>query len=68
MLNNFLFIAFPYMAILVVIIGAVYRYRQKGFQVSSLSSEFLEGKKLFWGSVPFHFGVIVLFLVILLLF
>ena len=39
----------------------VYRYRQRGFTVSSLSSQFLEGNKLFWGSVPFHVGLLVLF-------
>jgi nitrate reductase gamma subunit len=26
-----------------------------------LSSQFLEGKKLFWGSQPFHWGILVLF-------
>src|SRR5690606_2703753 len=31
------------------------------FQISSLSSEFLEGKRLFWGSVPFHWGMLFLF-------
>lgn len=60
-LDNFLLIALPYIALIVFIIGSVYRYRAKGFQVSSLSSEFLEGKQLFWGSVPFHWGIIVLF-------
>ena len=30
----------------------------KGFQVSSLSSQFLEGKQLFWGSLPFHVGIL----------
>ena len=47
-LNTFLFVAFPYAAIVVFVVGVVYRYRQKGFTVSSLSSQFLEGKKLFW--------------------
>ncbi len=58
-LNTFLFVAFPYVAVIVFVFGVAYRYRQKGFTVSSLSSQFLEGKSLFWGVVPFHIGVLV---------
>jgi len=61
LLNNFLFVALPYMALTVFLIGTIYRYRGTKFKFSSLSSEFLEGKKLFWGTVPFHWGIIVLF-------
>ena len=46
---------------MVFVLGVVYRYRQKGFTVSSLSSQFLEGKKLFWGTIPFHIGILVVF-------
>lgn len=60
-LYNLLFIALPYVAITVFLIGTVYRYRGTKFKFSSLSSEFLEGKKLFFGSVPFHYGIIFLF-------
>lgn len=59
---NFLFIGFPYIALAVFLIGSIWRYRQTSFKYSSLSSQFLEGKKLFWGSVPFHFGILVIFL------
>jgi nitrate reductase gamma subunit len=61
-LNTFLFVALPYAAFIVFVIGFVSRYRQKGFTVSSLSSQFLEGKSLFWGTVPFHIGILVVFL------
>jgi nitrate reductase gamma subunit len=57
-LNTFLFVAFPYVAVFSFVVGVAYRYRQKGFTVSSLSSQFLEGKKLFWGAVPFHIGIL----------
>jgi len=60
-LNSFLFVAFPYVATFVFVVGVAYRYRQEGFTVSSLSSEFLEEKTLFWGSVPFHLGLLVVF-------
>ena len=56
-----LFATFPYVASLVFLIGAIYRYRYQGFKFSSLSSEFLEGKKLFWGSTSFHNGILVIF-------
>ncbi len=61
MLNTMMFIALPYVALAIFFIGSIYRYRNRGFQVSSLSSEFLERKKLFWGSQPFHWGLLVLF-------
>lgn len=58
-LNNFLFIEFPYIAIAVFLFGSIQRYVSNSFKYSSLSSQFLEGKNLFWGSVPFHFGLLV---------
>jgi len=61
MLDNFMFVAFPYVAAIVFIVGTILRYRQTGFKVSSLSSQFLEGGQLFWGVVPFHIGILVLF-------
>ncbi len=61
-LNTVLFVAFPYVAVIVFVLGVAYRLKRKGFTVSSLSSQFLEGKKLFWGSVPFHIGILVVFL------
>lgn len=61
MLNVLMFAALPYVSIAIFLIGSIYRYRNRGFQVSSLSSEFLERKKLFWGSQPFHWGLLILF-------
>ena len=61
-LDNFLFIGLPYIAVIIFLVGTIYRYRVTKFNYSSLSSQFLEGKKLFWGSVPFHWGILALFL------
>lgn len=61
-LNNFLFIALPYVAIATFLIGSIYRYRVTGFKYSSLSSQFLEGKKLYFGAVLFHWGILVVLL------
>ncbi len=60
-LNDFLLIGLPYIAIVLAIVGSIWRYRSTKFKYSSLSSQFLEGKQLFWGSVPFHWGILVLF-------
>lgn len=61
LLNTFFFIGLPYLAIVTFLIGTIYRYRVTGFQVSSLSTQFLEGRTVFWGAVPFHFGILVCF-------
>jgi len=58
-LDTFLFVAFPYVAVIVFVVGVTYRYRKKGFTVTSLSSQFLEGRALFWGTIPFHVGILV---------
>lgn len=60
--NVFLFVGLPYAAMLILLVGTIQRYRSTGFKVSALSSQFLEGRALFWGSVPFHFGILVVFL------
>lgn len=61
MIDQLMFLALPYLAIGIFLVGSIYRYKKKGFKVSSLSSQFLEGKKLFRGSQPFHWGLLVLF-------
>jgi len=61
MFNNFFFIGLPYAALTVLLVGSIFRYYRFGFKVSSLSTQFLEGRELFYGSRPFHWGVIFLF-------
>ncbi|MCH7514372.1 MAG: respiratory nitrate reductase subunit gamma [Bacteroidetes bacterium] len=61
LLNSFFFIALPYIAMLIFLIGTIHNYRVSKFKISSLSSQFLEGRHLFWGSVPFHWGLLFLF-------
>jgi nitrate reductase gamma subunit len=55
----FLFGVLPYIAMVVFFIVTVQRYRQRKFSYSSLSTQFLENKQHFWGSVPFHYGILV---------
>jgi len=61
-LDYFFFSAYPYLAIGVFLVGATYRYREKGYKVTSLSAQFLEGKRGFWGTVPLHWGILMVFL------
>ena len=61
-LDYFFFSAYPYLAIGVFLVGAAYRYREKGYKVTSLSAQFLEGKRGFWGTVPLHWGILMVFL------
>jgi len=58
MLESFLFIIFPYSVVILAIVITVQRYLKRGFTYSSLSSQFLESKELFYGSVPWHYGIL----------
>ncbi len=59
-LDLVLYVAFPYTAIILAIVVGVARYRNNRFTYSSLSSQFLENRELFWGSVPWHYGIIAI--------
>ena len=51
---------FPYVAFALAIAVGLYRYFRDRFTFSSFSSEFLEKRQLFWGSVPWHYGIVIL--------
>lgn len=53
--------ALPYVAMVLFLVVSIQRYRRDPFTFSSLSSQFLESRQLFWGSVPFHVGILTLF-------
>lgn len=57
-LDQILYGVFPYVAVTLAIVGTIWRYKSDRFSVSSLSSQFLENRKLFWGSVPWHYGIL----------
>ncbi len=60
-MSNFFFVGLPYASIAILIIGTIYRYRSLEFEYSSLSSQFLEGRTLYKGVRPFHWGIMFLF-------
>ncbi len=59
MLETALFVGFPYLAVGIAVLVGVYRYLVDRYSFSSYSSQFLENRKLFWGSVPWHYGVVL---------
>jgi nitrate reductase gamma subunit len=55
-----LFAVFPYVAIALAVVVGVYRYFSDRFSYSSFSSQFFENRALFWGSVPWHYGILII--------
>ena len=62
MKDYLLFGVAPYVAVTLLLSVSLWRFFFTRYKFSSLSSEFLESKDLFWGSVPWHYGILVLFL------
>jgi nitrate reductase gamma subunit len=58
-LDQLLLGALPFVALVLFLIGTIYRYRMQSFTYSSLSSQFLENRQHFWAMVPFHYGILV---------
>jgi nitrate reductase gamma subunit len=57
--DQLLYGVFPYLIVIVAIGGTIWRYTTNRYSFSSLSSQFLESRQLFWGSVPWHYGLLV---------
>lgn len=62
MIDLLLFGVFPYVAIILAIAVSLWRFSTSEFTFTSLSSQFLESRQLFWGSVPWHYGILLLLL------
>lgn len=58
MLDTLLFVIFPYAAVVIAVVGTLYRYFTNQYSFTSLSSQFLESDVQFWGSVLWHYGII----------
>ncbi len=61
-LDFLLYGAFPYIAMVLLLVVTIQRYRQRAYTYSTLSSQFLENRQHFWGSVPFHYGILFVLL------
>lgn len=60
--NSLFFLIFPYLAMITAVVATVYRSIYRPFTISSLSSQLLERKKLYWGSISFHWGIVLILL------
>jgi nitrate reductase gamma subunit len=58
--DPFLFGVFPYVAAAIAVVGVAWRSRAASASFTSRSSEFLEKKALFWGSVPWHYAILAI--------
>jgi nitrate reductase gamma subunit len=59
-MNFVLFVVFPYLALIAAVAGGIYRYSTDRFSYSSFSSQFLENRALFWGSIPWHYAILAI--------
>lgn len=62
MLEVFLYIGLPYLALTILLVGTIVRFRTEPYTITSLSSQVLEGRKLALGSIPWHAGIFVVLL------
>ena len=66
MFDLILFGIFPYVAVALALAVGSYRYVVDRYSWSSHSSQFLESRLLFWGSVPWHYAILLILLAHLL--
>ncbi len=62
MTDMILFGVFPYVAVALMVGVGIYRYCFDRYSWSSQSSQFLESRVLFWGSVPWHYAILIILL------
>lgn len=67
-LNLVLFVVFPYLAVILCVGGSIWRFKRDRFSFSSMSSQFLENRQLFWGSIAWHYGIVIILLAHLIAF
>ncbi|MBI3752893.1 MAG: respiratory nitrate reductase subunit gamma [Deltaproteobacteria bacterium] len=61
-MNTLFFGYMPYLLLATAIVGTIYRYTTNKFSWSSQSSQFLENRALFFGSFPWHYGIVLVLL------
>ena len=66
MAESIYFVVFPYVAVVLAVGVGLYRYFTNRFSYSSMSTQFLENRALFWGSVPWHYGIVIILIAHLL--
>jgi len=61
-MDAFLFGVFPYLAVAVTAIGAFRRFRAMRYTVTTSSSQLLESRLQYWGSVSWHYAILIILL------
>ena len=61
-LDTVFFMIFPYISLALFVTVTIYRSIVRPFSISSISSQLLESKKLYWGNIAFHYGIIIVLL------
>lgn len=49
MINQFVWVIFPYLCVAIFIVGHIFRFKYDQFSWTAKSSEFIEKKQLMWG-------------------
>ncbi|WCF06007.1 respiratory nitrate reductase subunit gamma [Paenibacillus thiaminolyticus] len=57
--DQFFWVIYPYIILIIFLVGLYYRYQTDQFGWTAKSSEVLEKKKLRWGSNLFHAGIML---------
>ena len=60
MLDAFLFGVFPYLALALAVGGTLYRRRALRDTLGARSTQLLESRLLYWGSLPWHPAILVI--------
>ncbi|MDK9699353.1 MAG: respiratory nitrate reductase subunit gamma [bacterium] len=68
MFDAFLFAGLPYAAVLICIVGVIYRFRKLPFGITPRSTQFLEHGKLRWAAAPWHIAIIPILIAHILAF
>jgi nitrate reductase gamma subunit len=61
-INQILFSWYPYLCLIVFLVGSVLRFDREQYTWRSGSSQLLRRKQLMWGSNLFHVGILIIFL------
>jgi nitrate reductase gamma subunit len=61
LLYTLLYTVFPYLCLTVFVVGHAYRYITDRYNWTARSSQLLESKSLFYGSILFHWGIVLTF-------
>jgi nitrate reductase gamma subunit len=61
-MDGFLFGVFPYVALGVMVVGFVRRFRVMRYTVTTSSSQMLESRLQYWGSVSWHYAILLVLL------